>query len=233
MKAGISMKDETVKLTKLNPKLKEFQDDLRSHYTAANKTAKKNQIVFVGSSLMEIFPIEKFQVEENLGLPLTIYNRGVRATTTRDVLTHSDTLIFDLKPRKIFINIGTNDIGFGLSETETLTNYRQLLTKIKEQLPETQVYVMKFYPINAVDEFIDPRSGEKGHYSDKRTNQNLQAMSDQLGQLAETFGYSYIDVNEQLADSDGNLRKELSFDGAHLLPAGYQIVLQNLMPYLR
>ncbi|SET76743.1 Lysophospholipase L1 [Enterococcus malodoratus] len=227
------MKEETVKLTKLNPQIKEFQNHLRSHYDEENKSAKKGQIVFVGSSLMEIFPIEKFQSERNLELSLHIYNRGVRATTTKDVLEHLNTLIFDLSPRKIFMNIGTNDIGFGVSEEESLANYVTILTKIKEKLPETKVYVMKFYPINSVDEFIDPRSGEKGRYSDKRTNENLAEMSDKIGQFAEKLDYAYIDVNNHLSDSIGNLRKELTFDGAHMFPSGYEIVLDNLMPYLK
>lgn len=226
------MKDETVKLTKLNPKLQEFQDQLRNQYAEENKTAKKEQIVFIGSSLMEIFPIEKFQSEKELGLSLHIYNRGVRATTTKDLLEHLDTLIFDLQPSKIFMNIGTNDIGFGVSEEETLANYFTIVKKIKEKLSDTKVYVMKFYPINSVDEFVDPRSGEKGRYSDQRTNENLAAMSDKIGQLAEQYGCTYIDVNEGLSDNTGNLRKELSFDGAHMLPAGYEIVLNNMMKYL-
>lgn len=226
------MQEKTVKLTKLNPKLKEFQDQLRKQYANENKTADKGQIVFVGSSLMEIFPIERFQTEKKMNLPLHIYNRGVRATTTKDLLEYMDPLIFDLQPSKIFMNIGTNDIGFGVSEKETLANYTLILEKIKEKLPDTELYVMKFYPINSVDQFIDPRSGEKSRYSDKRTNEKLAEMSGKISELAITYGYKYIDVNQGLADSSGNLRKELSFDGAHMLSVGYEIVLSNMMNYL-
>lgn len=227
------MKDKTVKLTRLNPQLQKFQEQLRSRYAKENQTAQKGQIVFVGSSLMEIFPIEKFQAKKELNLPLHIYNRGVRATTTEDLLEFLGTLIFDLNPSKIFMNIGTNDIGFGFSEDKTLANYQAILNKIKEKLPNAEVYVMKFYPINVVDEFTDPRSGEKGRFSDQRTNENLAEMSDKIGQLAKKAGYQYIDAKAHLADSTGNLRKELSFDGVHMLPTGYEIVLDNLMPYLK
>jgi len=48
---------------------------------------------------MEIFPIEKIQ--QGLGLDKLIYNRGVRATTTADLLKHMDLCIFDLAPSKI------------------------------------------------------------------------------------------------------------------------------------
>ena len=110
------MKKETQKLTKLDPRITEFQDSLRKKYAENNKKAKKGQIDFVGSSLMEIFPIEKMQRDHDLGLNKIIYNRGVRATTTADLLQHIDTLIFDLVPSKIFINIGSNDVGFNVPE---------------------------------------------------------------------------------------------------------------------
>ena len=42
-------------------------------YRQLNQTAQKGQIVFAGSSLMEMFPIEQFVAEDNL--PVTVYNR--------------------------------------------------------------------------------------------------------------------------------------------------------------
>ncbi|WP_149023756.1 hypothetical protein [Listeria riparia] len=110
------MSDKTAQFTNMSPNIIKFQNDIRAKYATANQAAKKGQILFVGSSLMEIFPIEKFQQEQDLGLDKIIYNRGVRATTTADLLEHMDTLIFDLMPSKIFMNIGSNDIGFNVPE---------------------------------------------------------------------------------------------------------------------
>lgn len=45
-------------------------------YRQLNQTAQKGQIVFAGSSLMEMFPIEQFVAEDNL--PVVVYNRGHR-----------------------------------------------------------------------------------------------------------------------------------------------------------
>ncbi|GFH40407.1 hypothetical protein [Pseudolactococcus insecticola] len=77
------MTEQTRELTNLDPRIREFQDQIRAKYAQENLQAEKGQIDFVGSSLMEIFPIEKMQV--GLGLDLKIYNRGVRATTTADL----------------------------------------------------------------------------------------------------------------------------------------------------
>ncbi len=138
LKEVIEMKKETQKLTKLDPRITEFQDSLRKKYAENNKKAKKGQIDFVGSSLMEFFPIEKMQKDHDLGLNKIIYNRGVRATTTADLLQHTDTLIFDLVPSKIFINIGSNDVGFNVPEKIFFGKLRQHLKTNKRKTARQQ-----------------------------------------------------------------------------------------------
>lgn len=61
---------------------------------------------------MEHFPIEEMQAV--LSLDRFIYNRGVGGITTKDLLSLMNECIFELEPSKIFINIGSNDIGGGL-----------------------------------------------------------------------------------------------------------------------
>ncbi|WP_221771842.1 GDSL-type esterase/lipase family protein [Listeria booriae] len=181
------MSDKTVKLTNMSPDITKFQNDIRAKYATANQTAKKGQILFVGSSLMEIFPIEKFQQEQDLGLDKIIYNRGVRATTTADLLEHMDTLIFDLAPSKIFINIGSNDIGFNVPENVFLANYETILQQIKEKLPDTVVYVMAYYPINTVDDFGEKES-EHSQLYEHRSNELNAAASAKVEKLAQKNG---------------------------------------------
>lgn len=223
------MSERSTSLTNMNPAIVKVQNEIRERFAQQNPTAQKGQIVFVGSSLMEIFPIEKMQ--QGLGLDKLIYNRGVRATTTADLLEHMDLCIFDLAPSKIFINIGTNDIGFKVPEATYLANYDEILRQIKERLPETQVFVMAYYPVNSVDNFGESEDEHESLFA-TRNNEIFQAASSKSAQLAQKYNYEFINVNDGLADADGNLRKELTFDGAHMLPAGYEIVLENMKKYL-
>lgn len=78
-------------------------------YRILNQTAKKGEILFTGSSLMEHFPINELLMNE--GMNQIIYNRGVGGFTTTDMLANMEEQIFGTEPSKIFINIGTNDIG--------------------------------------------------------------------------------------------------------------------------
>jgi hypothetical protein len=98
------MSQRSTDLTNLNPKIAEYRNSIRNRFVQENKIAKRGQIVFVGSSLMEMFPIDKMQ--SSLGLDKVIYNRGIRATTTAELLEGIDICILDLKPSKVFINIG-------------------------------------------------------------------------------------------------------------------------------
>ena len=180
---------------------------------------------------MEIFPIEKMQQEQDLGLTKKIYNRGVRATTTADLLAHMDTLIFDLQPSKIFINIGSNDIGFNVPEETFISNYTKILEQIKTKLPQTKVYAMAFYPVNTTHNFGEEED-EHGHLYEHRSNDLLQAASKKVQAIVEKAGDTFINVNAGLADVDGNLKPEYTFDGAHMLPNGYQVVFNNMKPYL-
>lgn len=222
------MSKETKALT-INPQLAAFQEELLKNYDKANLSAKKGQTLFVGSSLMEIFPIEKWEEAGEVTFSHYIYNRAVRATTTSFLLEHIESQTFNLEPSKIFINIGTNDIGFEIPEEEFLNNYDQILSQIESKLPQTQVYVMRYYPINTVDFGQD--SDEKTLF-ETRSNKKFQKASDKIKKLADNHHFHFIDVNDGLSDENGNLKKELTFDGAHLNPAGYQLVLENLKVYL-
>jgi lysophospholipase L1-like esterase len=131
------MAKETKSLT-LNPHLEAFQNSLIEKYATANQTAKRGQTVFVGSSLMEVFPIEEWEENGEATFDKYIYNRAVRATTTAFLLAHIDTQIFDLQPSKLFINIGTNDIGFSVPEDQFLANEREIFRQIARS-PDRQI----------------------------------------------------------------------------------------------
>ena len=81
-----------------------------ARFQKMNQDIQKGQILCAGSSLMEMFPVEKFVKEE---YPDTIiYNRGIGGYITDELLEHLDVCVLDLQPSRLFINIGTNDLSF-------------------------------------------------------------------------------------------------------------------------
>lgn len=194
-----------------------------------NESAKKGETLFTGSSLMEHFPINELLMD--YGMENVIYNRGVGGFKTDDMLEHMEEQIFGTEPSKIFINIGTNDIGAPDYKLEVLIEkYEKILTQIKERLPETEVYMMAYYPVNEVDKVPEGEWGKTLFAT--RTNENIALANKEVEKLADKMGYYYIDVSEELRDENGRLKKEFTIEGIHMYANGYRVILENMKPYL-
>nr|WP_296477671.1 GDSL-type esterase/lipase family protein [uncultured Acetatifactor sp.] len=190
---------------------------------------RKGEILFTGSSLMEQFPIDELRMTE--GIDAVIYNRGVGGFTTEDMLQHMEEMVFATEPRKIFINIGTNDISRTDYRVEKLTeNYGKIVSMIQQRLPGAEIYMMAYYPVNEVDKLPDTEWA-KGMFA-TRTNENIRMANEAVEKLAGETGCHYIDVNDGLTDGNGRLKKEYTIEGIHMYANGYRVVLENLRKYL-
>lgn len=98
---------------------------------------EKGGILFAGSSLMEQFPVCELAMDAGITRP--VYNRGIGGTTTDDFLREIDTVLLDLEPLKVFLNIGTNDMTdriYGEKWMEHLAeNYEAILRIARENCP--------------------------------------------------------------------------------------------------
>ncbi len=221
-------------ISKVKETVQHFDDEKLEklkRYKHLNKFAMKDQTLFVGSSLMEQFPINELQ--HTLDKRVIIYNRGVGGFVTNDLLSVMDTCIFDLAPTKIFINIGTNDIASPDYKKENLiANYDRILSEIKDRLPHCKVYVMAYYPVNQKVGFPSVSKEVKEELFSTRTNPTLQEANRAIKNLAKNYHYEYIDVNDGLIDGERNLKEEYTVEGIHLWPNAYYTILNNLQRYL-
>lgn len=213
-------------------RMEEEWETKKERQRCLNPLAKKGQILFTGSSLMEHFPVEELRM--SMGVEPIIYNRGIGGFTTDQFLDNIGPMLLDLEPSKVFINIGTNDINENLAEDgdwllRLIRNYDQILAKLKETLPDCKVYVMAYYPVNEAKIAASPWG--KGAFG-TRTNANVQLANAEVKKLAEKFGYTYIDVNAGLADETGNQKEEFATDGVHMKMSAYAVVLKNMLPYI-
>lgn len=146
-------------------------------YREENKTAEKGKVVFAGSSLMEMFPINKLLKEHNDDT--VIYNRGVGGFLSDELLNVIDVCAVDLAPSKLFINIGTNDLSWS-------------------GIPISDL--MAYYPVN-----FEAASEEMKECLKIRTNEKITAANAEVKKLAEKHGQRYIDINKNLKDEQGRL----------------------------
>ena len=183
-----------------------------------NKDAIKGQTVFTGSSLMEMFPIEKWVKELGPNAPI-VYNRGVGGYRTTDLLPILDACVFELTPRKVFINIGTNDLSDDNISLETvMSNYDRIITQIEEKLPSVIIY-------EAATEEMKPCLLI-------RTNEKINRANELVAQLAAKHGQKYINVNAPLMDEQGRLKAQYTIEGMHIKPEGYRAIFEDIMAYV-
>lgn len=204
------------------------KEKLVEQYRERNQGAVRGQIVFTGSSLMEMFPIEQWVKELGGDAPI-VYNRGVGGYKTTDLLPILDVCVLDLEPKKVFINIGTNDLNDpDVPLQEVMAHYEEILTSIEERLPETVIYLMAYYPVN-----YEAATEEMKPCLLIRTNEKIALANIEVEKLAKKHGQRYIDVNASLKDEKGNLKAEYTLEGMHIKPEGYRAIFEDVMKYVR
>lgn len=205
------------------------QEEKLERYRVLNRNVQKGRILFTGSSLMEQFPINELLMTN--GMSQVIYNRGIGGFTTGDMLQHMEEMVFGTEPSKIFINIGTNDIGSPDYKLEALLEkYEKIISLMKERLPEAEIYMMAYYPVNETDKVFDDEWGKTAFAT--RTNENIAIANEAVEKLAAKMGCHFINVNQGLTDERGKLKKEFTVEGIHMYANGYQAVLNNMKNYL-
>ena len=210
---------------------REEQQTKVRNYRCLNRMAKKGAILFTGSSLMEQFPAS--EMAASAGIPGPIYNRGIGGTTTDDFLREIDTVLLDLEPSVVFINIGTNDMTdriYGDKWMDHLeANYDEILRRTKERLPGTKVYCMAYYPTNR---HLPDMDEMRWQMLKDRSKENIAECNRRVQALAEKYGYSFINVNNGLCDENCEQKAELAIDGVHMYAEAYEIVFRNLKKYI-
>lgn len=164
-------------------------------------------VVFLGDSLIELFPLRKMFPH------VAVKKRGISGDTTAGVLQRLDQVTAG-HPRQIFLMIGTNDVGFGYSKHEAVANYDEILRRIKQEAPDTEVYVQSLLP-------RQPKYAA-----------DIGFINQEIAALAEKYGYVYLDLYPAFADAAGGIRPEFSSDNLHLSDAGYEQWQQLISPYV-
>lgn len=192
-----------------------------------NKGVVMGETVLAGSSLMEMFPINKLLSEHNDST--IIYNRGVGGFVSKELIDAIDVCILQLKPSKLFINIGTNDLSDSrISISQLMSNYEEIISRVESALPNVKIYLMAYYPVNyeAADESMK-------ECLKIRNNDKLQAANAEVEKLALRHGQCYIDINRSLKDEEDRLKAEYTIEGLHINELGYRAIYDDFMKYVK
>ena len=197
------------------------QAKLQQNYRELNQVSvKEPDIIFIGDSIVEYYPLyELLQTDKRL------VNRGIRGYKTDLLLENLDAHLFGQALDKVFILIGTNDIGKEMPQTETLANLEAVLQEISRDYPLAQLQLLSVLPVNE-----DPAYKSTVYV---RSNEKILALNQAYRQLANAYmNVQFIDLYDAFLDEEGQLRPDYTTDGLHLTIAGYAALSKVLQGYL-
>ena len=172
---------------------------------------KKKDYVFLGNSITAGGNWAKL-----LGLP-NAKNRGISGDITFGVLERLDEVIAG-KPKKLFVLIGINDVSRNIPDQVILGNYQKLISRVRKDSKKTEIYFYTLLPVNSsFGKF-------KNHYG---KDEHILWLNHEIKKLAAKKVH-IIDLYPHFLDKDQHLRAELTKDGLHLIPAGYQVWVEVL-----
>lgn len=176
-----------------------------------------NATVFVGTSLTENF--ELTEIFKNCNFK----NRGITSDVTEGVLNRLSPIIKD-QPKKIFLEIGVNDLGKGVTAVQLLKNYGLIIDKLQANCPHTQLYIQSILPV--------ANKGQYPTYNNPEINKAIVNVNAELKTLAENKKVTYIDLYSSFVNNSEINSKYVIEDGIHLNGEAYILWAKLLQPYL-
>lgn len=188
-------------------------------FKVLNDDAFKGAVVFLGDSLTDFFPIQDFFPNR------VIYNRGIAADTTKDVIKRLDNVIA-IAPRKIFVQIGTNDLGKGASINAIIKRIDYIYDQLVTNIPGVEIVAISLYPVSHRKIWLSPI------IAGLRSNKNIRKLNILLAKLCENRGIKFIDMHSALIDNKGRLNRHYTLEGLHISGMGYKVIADKLAPFI-
>ncbi len=188
--------------------------------TSDSEIKKYENIVFLGDSITELYPIDDIYAD------LPIVKSGTCGYKTQDILDKLESMVYQYNPTTIFLLIGTNDIMNNPDEhyEKAIENIEKIIEQIKIHRKNAKIYIESIYPVN--NETEESMVKERNNETIKKMNEEIQ------NYCKNTKNAQYIDVYNKLTDSDGNFSQKYSDDGLHPNDLGYARISKIRLSYI-
>ena len=188
----------------------------------SSREYKKNQVVLIGDCLIENLNI-KSSIPE-----LTIYNNGISDDTTVTLLDSLYKRAIKYKPSKLFISVGSNDMGFEDTNVKDIYgNIIKICEEMKRRSKDTEIHIMSVVPVNPAN-----MENINREYVDARDNFEINMLNYYLKNYARKNRYKFVDITKYLKNDIDQLKIEYTFDGFHLNALGYSVVSNTLKQFV-
>ncbi len=170
----------------------------------ASGVQAQKTVVFLGDSLTS--GADWSQLFHNV----KVINKGIPGDTTKRILSRLDKVIA-LRPQKVFLMAGINDLGRGAKTPDIASNYQRIVEQIITRSPGTIVFVLSVLPVN------------NRQYRVGVSNSAVRDLNSRLTWVAANTGQVYIDLASRMSTTDGQLNPSYTVDGVHLNVKAYRV----------
>ncbi len=175
----------------------------------AAEAVPEGAIVFLGSSTIERFPLERLFPGRRC------VNRGISGARADEIVAHLDRVLPAARPAAVVLYAaGPDRLATPLDTGRVLSAADRLIGAVHSALPGVPVLVLGLLPSTRT------RGAEA---------RALERIDAGLADLALRRGYAHLRLcDPPLADAGGALVESLSSDGIHLSEAGYDLLAGRL-----
>jgi lysophospholipase L1-like esterase len=125
-----------------------------------------------------------------------------------------------VNPKVVVLLAGTNNLGPGAAEEARVADVTRgitaLVAEIRERAPLARIVLMGILPRNDLPGVMPA----------------INRINDNIARIADGETVRYLNINDRLADADGNLFEGMTVDRLHLGLKGYQVWADALIPVL-
>ncbi len=209
----IQMKLDTQAFKALKDMIDGTSKKVIAKYKAENPNVDENVILFTGDSMIEFFKLDKYIPE------IESLNRGIAGATTKTYKDHFNDIFGDIKPKAIYVSIGSNDLVL-LRKTplEVYSNVLDFFIQLRAHYKTVDFHYISMTPVINEDHKL-----YKKIYVAGRSNEDIIEINSLLEVHFNKVGIEFINVYDALVGDDGYLNENYTADGIHLNDLGYQI----------
>ena len=173
-----------------------------------------SEVVMLGNSLTFGFEWK------NLFKNVNIKNCGIGGNTTKDVL-HRLNKVIERNPKKIFIEIGINDLLGGVSIDTVFDNYTKIVQIIKQKNPSTRIYIQSILP-----------TVWNIYNTDEPVIKSTYVLNKKLKDYCDSNNMTYVDLFPKFLKKQGLNSTYDSGDKLHLNWKGYLLWSSLIKDYV-
>lgn len=190
-----------------------FTSEIKKFVEAdAMQSPPQNALLFVGSSSIRLWNVPEWFPGR------AVINRGFGGAMIADVRYYFDKVILPYKPRQIIMYAGENDLAEGRTPEQVAADYRAIIDRIHQEMPNTPVLYITLKPSPKRWALVSQI---------REANRLIAEISRNRPDV------TVIDVFTPMLGADGQPRPELFVeDRLHLNRAGYDLWKELLTPHL-